>query len=158
MHRSESGRNKRIKRVCEHRKYLLTMLGRSCRRSCNCMQLLAQLQLLSTTVNAISSHHTIATVSATAYTCLTTAYNYNCMHFEPLIHLFSIMCICATKSNSDWLIIRIMTKQVHSFTCPIYSRSKLFVMADTDFYLVIKFACSWFGQKWDSTWQDWFLN
>ena len=41
-------------------------LGRSCKRSCNCVQLLAQLQLLSTIANAKPSHLTTATASTTA--------------------------------------------------------------------------------------------
>ena len=39
-------------------------LSRSCKRSCNCVQLLAQLQFLSATANAISSHLTTATATA----------------------------------------------------------------------------------------------
>ena len=38
-------------------------LSRSCKRSRNCVQLLAQLQLLSATANAISSHLATATAS-----------------------------------------------------------------------------------------------
>ena len=42
------------------------MLGRSCKHSCNCEQLLTQLQSLSPTANAMSSHLTTATANATA--------------------------------------------------------------------------------------------
>ena len=41
-------------------------LGRSCKRSCNCVQLLVQLQLLSTIANAKPYHLTTATASTTA--------------------------------------------------------------------------------------------
>ena len=43
---------------------MTSRLRRSCKRSCNCTQLLTQLQLLSATANVISSHLTAATATA----------------------------------------------------------------------------------------------
>ena len=46
---------------------LIARLGRSCKRSCNCVQLLTQLHFLSTILNAMSSHLTTPTLTATAF-------------------------------------------------------------------------------------------